>query len=552
MVRSHRGKLPLAAVVCLSLSQALAYEPAGAQPSKSPDAAAEESEGLLGDDFARDTGAIIVTGQRQSRGNLFEDVPLPDDSCLANAPEMGSGEPGFTIDASDLRRVRDLERIRKRTRAGTIFVSGGSFVGEKFRKAKLFNMCFFGTDLSQSDWSGFTGTGLGFVDVDLTGATMSGTQLPYVLFRDTKLALVDASNADWQQGQIDGGWSGSLRGLNLARANLTGFRIECGNGSTNGCPTEREGMNLAGANLRRASFHSFFWPDMNLDGARIDQTELGLDHLRSLEGATLVGPIVLRSPRRAIMLFPGEAKDLAEVAERSDNGTDVCADPLEPAEVLACNAPGSSVRTLLQSVADLTARTAGDPSAEENRAVWIAGRNNCTVLPSEDAQLSCVLQAYRDRQALLRAVAGSPAWLQEPGYRLFLSSEAAYPTSEGRPGLYGRILPILLDSAVAAVIVKSAGDGTVMAKGVALGGCSFEANGLRFDTGKATLNYATKPRRRRAPELQEALLSLSGNSAEVMEAGLARNGTCTSGDTYPRLKEIELDDALLATIWDRF
>lgn len=542
-----------AAAACV-IGMHLSYAPgeARAQQSSPDRAQGEQSDGLLGDDFARDTGAIIVTGQRQTRGNLFEEVPLPEESCLANAPEIGSGEPGFTIDASGMRRVRDLERIRKRTRAGTIFVSGGSFVGANFRKAKLSNMCFFGTDLSQTDWTGFSGSGLGFVGVDLTGAKMAGTRLTGVLFRDTKLALVDASKADWQQGQIDGGWSGSLMELNLSGANLTGFRIECGNGAIDGCPTEREGMTLAGANLRRASFHSFFWPDMNLDGARIDQTELGLDHLRSLEGATLIGPIVLRSPRRAIMLFPGEAKQLAEVAKRSNAGADICDSTLEPAEILACNAPGSSVKALLQSVADLTQRTAGDPSADENRAVWIAGRNNCMLLPSEDAQLSCILRAYRDRQALLRAVAGPPAWLKDAGYRLFLSSESAYPTSDGRPGLYSRVLPILLDSAVAAVVVRSNGDGTVTAKGVALEGCTFEASGLRFDTGKATLNFARKVRRRRAPQLEEPLVSFSGSSAEIMEAGLGRTETCAAGDAYPRLEEIELDDALLATIWDRF
>ncbi len=515
-----------------------------------------QADGLLGEDFARDTGAIIVTGQRQGRGNLFEDVPLPEDSCLANAPTVGADVPGFAIDAEGLIRVRDLERIRKRTRAGTIFVSGGSFVGGDFRKASIANMCFFGTDFSQTDWTGFSGSGLGFVGVDLTGAKMVNSSMPFVLFRDTKLALVDASQANWEMGQIDGGWSGSLRGLKLSRADLTGFRIECGTSAIDGCPTERDGMTLAGANLRRASFHSFFWPDMNLDGARIDQTELGLDHLRSLDGATLVGPIVLRSPRRAIMLFPGEARQLAEVARRDGGALDVCAGPVEPALILACNAPGSAVSILLQSVAELTEQTATSPSTSESEPVWIASRNACMTLPAEEAQLGCVLQSYRDREAVLRVIAGAPQWLDEPGYRLFLSSEAAFPTSAGTPGLYGRVLPILLDSAVAAVIVRSEGDGTVAAKGVALGGCTFAAEGLRFDTDAATLNHATsgapRTRRRRARELQEPLLSFAGRSAQVVEAGLSRTDGCTSVTGYPRLTEIELDDTLLATIWDRF
>ena len=524
---------------------------AGAQQVEPP-AADSSPGGLLGDDFARDSGAIIVTAPRQSRGNLFEEVPIPTDSCLASAPDLGAGTPGFTIDGTDLRRVRDLERIRKRTKAGTIFVSGGNFVGEDFRKASLDNMCFFNADFSQTNWTGFAGTGLGFINVDLTGARMANTRLPYVLLRDTKLRLIDARQANWQNGQIDGGWKGSLRGLDLTDADLTGFRIVCGTSADDGCPTDRDGMSLAGANLRRASFHSFYWPDINLKGARIDQTELGLDHLRALEGALLVGPIVLRSPRRAIMLFPGEVQQLTEVAQRRTAGMGVCQGALEPGEALACAASGSEVRTLIESVADLTVRTGNNPAATTDAPAWAAQREACMASPTEDAQLSCVVEAYRTREAALRILAGPPDWIAEPGYRLFLSSEAAYPTTRGSPGLYGRILPILLDSAVAAVIVRSDDKGMVAAKGQAIGGCGFEADGMRYDTATASLNVVTRPRTRRAPMEQRALVMLSGKTARVTEQGLALYPACTAESGYPRLEEITLDEALLGVIWERF
>lgn len=550
MIRFAQTGLAQMAIGALGCAAMMAHGATVAQESAA--SAEPQANGVLGDDFARESGAIIVTGQRHSRGNLFEEVPLPDESCLASAPALGAGEPGFVIDGSVMRRVRDLERIRKQTKAGTIFVSGGNFVGADFRKARLDNMCFFNADFSQTNWAGFSGTGLGFINVDLTGANMARSTLPFVLLRNATLALVNARAASWQNGQIDGGWGGSLRALDLTGANLTGFRIACGTSADDGCPTDRDGMSLAGANLRRASFHSFFWPDINLKDARIDQTELALYHLRGLDDALLVGPVVLRSPRRAIMLFPGEVAQLAKVAQRGDDSANICAAPLDPAETLACEASGTEVRTLLQSVAQLTVQTAGNPAAQRNAPVWEASRNYCLQLPSEDAQLGCVLQTDRDREALLRALAGTPDWLAEPGYRLFLSSEAAYPTTRGQRGLYGRILPILLDSAVAVVIVKSDGTGTIAAKGQALGGCSFEAEGLRFDAESANLNIVITPRRRRTPAVEAPLLTLAGSNARVVGEGLARYPGCTVDNGYPRLEEVALDDALLESIWRRF
>ena len=216
---------------------------------------AEEARdgGLLGDEFARDTGAIIVTGQRLGESNLFEPVVHPEASCLANAPGVGEDQPGFTIDASGLKRVRQLERIRRKTRAGTIYVSGANLVGEDFRKAKLYDMCFFDSDLSQTNWSGLSAQGLGFVNTDLTGANMANTHLPSVLFRDVKLGLVDARGARWMQGRLDGGWDGSLRELDLTGADLTDFRFVCGTAAEDGCPIERGGIVMNDANLRRAS-----------------------------------------------------------------------------------------------------------------------------------------------------------------------------------------------------------------------------------------------------------------------------------------------------------
>ncbi|MDY7098988.1 MAG: pentapeptide repeat-containing protein [Pseudomonadota bacterium] len=567
---SHRVAVFVWALTFVA-SPSVAQDTVTAMPEGSADPV---ESGVLGDEFARDTGAIIVTAQRLGESNLFEEVDHAEDSCLLNAPRLGAKEPGFAIDASGLKRVKNLERIRRKTRAGTIFVSGGSFVGADFRKAKLYNMCFFGTDLSQSNWSGVSAKGLGFVNVDLTGAKMARSHLPSVLFRDAKLGVVDAREARWMQGRMDGGWEGSLSDLDLAGADLTDFRFVCGTSPEDGCPIERTGINLSNANLRRASMHSFFASDMALDGARVDQTELSLDHLNLLSTARLSGPIVLRSPRRAVMLFPGEASELTKKAQAVEAGMDVCATANATANangsdtgaaaassnVLAgiCGVPGSAMRELLQSVAILETQAQDTAKYQSRRRAWAAGRDACLDFTDPEQQLNCVISAYQSRQASLRKALGKPQWLQDRGYRLFLSREAAFPTDKGAPGLYGRVLPVLLDTAVAAVIVRSDGAGGIQAKGVALEGCYFEQENLAYDVAEAKIGLTPqRPQRRRrrraAPVVEQPLINITGRSAIVDDQGLRRASPgCGVDNPFPRMQEIALDDGLLATIWDRF
>ncbi len=546
---------------------AIAWTVAAQEPAE-PDRAQDES-GLLSDGFASERGAIIVIGQRPGEGNLFEAVETPEESCLANAPRLGAREPGFTIDASRFKKVSQLESVRRKTRAGTIFVSGGKFVGADMRKAKLYNMCFFGTDFSQSNWTGASAPGLGFVDVDLTGAQMAASHLPNVLLRDTRLELVNAANARWMQGRLDGGWEGSLRALDLSNADLTDFRIVCGSTAQDGCPMARGEILMSGANLRRASLATFPVGDLNLKGARIDQTELALDHLALLKDARLAGPVVLRSARRAVMLFPQEVARLAEVSAARDPAAELCAEPGSDDVAVAsmCALPGSEPRDLLRSVALLESATTTRSGEAAQTKDWLARRDACLALADPDEQPTCLLDAYRARLGALRSLLGTPQWVSEPGYRLFLSREVAFPTDQDEPGLYARVLPVLLDNAAAAVILRSDGKTGIAAKGIARSACGFDVEGLVYDPATAQLGVAAKApasraqsrgRRgaRRAPPVAVpavGLLSVSTSGAAVLEEGLASvTGNCAEGNPYPKLEEIVLDDDLLEEIWDRF
>ena len=512
--------------------------------------AAKAQSSIFGDEFAQESGAIVVQGNRGAGRGLFDTAPVPEDSCLANAPDVGAEKPGFVIDASGLRRIRDLERLRRNTRAGTIYVDGGNFAGQRLRGAALYDMCFFGSDFSQTDWTGFAGSGLGFVGANLTGARMAGTSLPFVLFRDATLADVDARQAVWTDGQLDGGWEGSVRNLDLTGSNLTGFRVECGTNALNGCPTDREGLRLASANLRRASFYPFFFPELDLTGATIDQTELALDHLRFLDDAQLLGPVVLRSTRRALMLFPSEVRALGTADGPTGGGADPCFDAAEEALLIACSVPGSEVASLLRSVARLEAEAADGSGYADALAAWQATRDACLDNTREEYRQTCIVDSYRVREATLRSAGGAPDWLTQPGYRLFLSSEAAFPTGPDNPGLTSRILPIMLDSAVAAIIVRIDANGTIAARGTTDGGCYFSADGLIYeaDSGRIALGEG-QGRRRRAGE---PLLILNSGSVEVANEGLSQLAACTADDAFPRLSPVMLGGDLLGDIYRRF
>jgi uncharacterized protein YjbI with pentapeptide repeats len=539
-----------------------------AQQESAPEANRVEG-GLLSDDFASDSGAIIVIGKRPGEGNLFEAVETPKTSCLASAPPLGAKAPGFTIDASRFKKAKQLEAFRRKTRQGTIFVSGGTFVGADLRKLKLYDMCFFGTDFSQSDWTGVAAPGLGFVNVDLTGAQMKDTHLPDVLLRDTRLELVNAAGARWMQGRLDGGWEGSLRGLDLTNADLTDFRFACGSAAKDGCPVARGEMLMAGANLRRASLATFHAGDLLLTAARIDQTELALDHLVLLRDARLVGPVVLRSAGRAVMLFPQEVARLAEVSAASDPVPAACAQTASDNAGLAsmCALPGSEPRDLLRSVAQLEASARAQPDFVGRQKAWHERRDGCMALPDPDEQPACLMEAYRTRLGALRTALGTPQWVSQPGYRLFLSREAAFPTDRDEPGLYAKILPVLLDSAAAAVILRTDGKGDIAAKGVARSACGFDVSGLVYDAASGQLGMPAKAPAARAPARERrparrapaattpavALVAVGTNGAAVLDEGLARvSDKCADANPFPQLDEITLDNELLEEIWDRF
>lgn len=226
--------------------------------------------------------------------------PLPN-SCqaaLADGEADAAGLPG--VDGASVSSPEALSALRRARGEALLIIRGGDFRGADFSRARLQNLCFVGANLAGSNWNGARAPGLGFIGADLTGARMRRADLSHVLFRNAVLENVDARGAILRGGRLDGGWfTGSVANLRLDRADLRGFRFECGITLGDGCPVHQgeepsfRGADLSGANL-------FGYGD--LAGALIDGTEVAPSRLHDLAAANVAGPIRLRGGDRLMTL----------------------------------------------------------------------------------------------------------------------------------------------------------------------------------------------------------------------------------------------------------
>lgn len=232
-------------------------------------------------------------------------APLPSTApapigCAAKAGAVdGSGAAlPRAIDGTALKNPGAIARLSKKAKGGVVLIDGGDFSGQDFRKAGLASVCFRGTKLAKSNWSGTTAPGIGFIDADLTEAQLTGAVMPGVLLRTATLAGADATGADFHGGQLDGGWKASLAGWKIDGANLTGFSFKCGVTELDGCPFDRQGISAKGADFSGAVFHGFSFWGSALDNARFEGADMALQDLAQIEGASEPATLTVRQGRK--------------------------------------------------------------------------------------------------------------------------------------------------------------------------------------------------------------------------------------------------------------
>jgi uncharacterized protein YjbI with pentapeptide repeats len=254
-----------------------------------------------------------------------------------------------------------LLKLRRDWGEALIVLRGGDFRGADLRGARIHNICFAGTDLSGSDWRGARGQGLGFLHSELAGAKLSGASLPGVIFVGPQLERVDATGADLSGGVITGNALGTWEGLRLDRADLRGFRFDCGRTQADQCVSYWRAVSFRGADLRGAEIDGF-WGDADWRGARLGRTVVSARQLLQLGRARIAGSLTVRErsfewPSEAsVTLSPREYAWLRPHIEPYSQEQEI--DDRWPARAESWMAPGTIARFIAPPILlDRTARS---------------------------------------------------------------------------------------------------------------------------------------------------------------------------------------------------
>ena len=297
---------------------------------------------------ARNSSAAI-----QDAGSQTAAAPM----CMDILGAVGTVPTGLqSFDGKKFKKPSDIEKIRKSVKSGApILIDGGNFAGADFRKAKIRNVCFRGSDLSATRWDKADGNGVAFVGTNLERANLSGAIMSRVLFRDANLSNAIASRADFSGGRIDGGWAGKLTNFNLDSAQLTAFEFDCSVGETRGCPFDRTGITARGADLTAAKLSSYSFWDLNLQAAKLDRTEISVDALRLLGGASISGPLYVRGNTHSVTIDQQEVAALVQAfpAMKSDTTTSCDIEKPQKLEDMLCMNRGGIVAKLAKDIAIL-------------------------------------------------------------------------------------------------------------------------------------------------------------------------------------------------------
>ena len=407
----------------------------------------------------------------------------PAGSCQAALGPIDEGTeeaalPG-QVDGTTIRGRDGLVLLRQTRGDALITVRGGNFARADFRRDRLHNICFIGTDLSGTNWRGTDAAGVGFVRANLSGADLRGARLQGVLIRNANMENANGEGAVLAGGRLDGGWfDGGITRFNLDRADLTGFRFECGIMLDDGCPVAQGDprISLRGAILTRANLFGY----ESLEGARIDETEVRLSQLADLAAAEIVGPIRAGSNESFVLISADELQAILPHISRDDRAAPSfdCGRAATSAERMICSEEGASLRPLDRQVAELyraQARNSGEASAHR---AWLSERDRC-------ADFGCIEESYQRRKAILADRARRPQWLRPGAAILFVEPTINLAEAIRSDPLYHRLIPVIVAESWVQVAVRVNRDLSLDATGEAVGAnghsCSLDATQLRLD-----------------------------------------------------------------------
>jgi uncharacterized protein YjbI with pentapeptide repeats len=405
-------------------------------------------------------------------------------ACMDVLGNVGSTPSGVqSFDGTKLKKPDDIARMRKSVKSGApILIDGGSFRGADFRKAKLRNVCFRGSNLAGTRWDKADANGVAFVGTDLTGASLSGAIMSRVLFRNSNLANAQAVRADFSGGRIDGGWSGNLSNFNLDSAQLTAFDFNCFAGESLGCPFDRKGITARGADLTGAKLSSFNFWELNLQGAKLDRTEINVETLRLLGGASIAGPIFVRGNAHMVTIGADEVAQLlaALPAIKSDTVAECDIDKPQKLDDLLCSDPSSKLSNLVRDMAKLEAM---EPTISASGIQIYNTRLSACFTTAVANVAQCAENSVRDRREKLAQALGSKVWLKQGEKALFARVSSDMASAYAAQPKLAKLSPAIAGASSAYFMVQLDSKGLAKIRGLSLGGngeaCKLSVNNTR-------------------------------------------------------------------------
>jgi uncharacterized protein YjbI with pentapeptide repeats len=329
------------------------------------------------------------------------------------------------LDGRSFRTFGAIAALRKAApTAQIIVIEGGDLSRQRVGAVDLSGICFRGTKLANTVWTGTRGLGIGFIGADLTGARFDQVVFDSVLFRNTTLANVNASGARLVFGQLDGGWNASMANLNLDNAQMIGFRFVCGITATDGCPFDRKQISMRGTDLSEAKLFSFAFWDTVFGGAKLNRTEISLDQVTQFDGATISGPLIIRAGRNATAIAPTDFITLRTKVKTL--AADSCAAPATPLLRVICTSSQGGLPRLHRDI-DTLYRGSGADSAKPSPAqLSYQGALESCIAKGEATARDCVAKEMNERRDMLIAEMLREKPLERGGRALYVSNDTPF------------------------------------------------------------------------------------------------------------------------------
>jgi uncharacterized protein YjbI with pentapeptide repeats len=380
-------------------------------------------------------------------------------SCRVAAGNLdGSGSVlPVAVDGRRLKAIWQIAALRRNTPPGQLIViEGGDFSRQKIGAIDLSAVCFRGTKLVNTVWTETKGLGIGFINADLTNARFDRVEFDNILFRNSTLSNLMAAGSRFVFGQLDGGWSNSIAGLNLDGAQLIGFRFLCGVTAADGCAFDRKQLSMRGTNLSGASLSTFAFWDTSFDGAILNQTEIGIDQVTRFTAENIKGPITLRYGRNAVVVPATAFATLRKALSTADAG--ICSTPATAITKLACDSPSPELLRLYRDIELLEQRGAAASLLSEEPKSYAAALDGCTAKDAA-AAYDCAREAMNTWRNKLMLAIQKLQPLENGSRALYLSNDTNHLTVATETPV---ITPLLASVASSMVLAKKDSKGRIV------------------------------------------------------------------------------------------